>query len=231
MQHIVYKTTNLINGKYYIGVHSAKDINDEYLGSGKLIGLAVKKYGKENFKRETLSEWATREEAELEEKRCVDVNDPLTYNLIPGGGAPPIMQGEEHPLFGKERPDSRERMLKNNPAKNPKHRKAMSESAIGILVETGECRRFRKDDPRWGTGEIVSHNKGKITVRDSSGKIFKITKDDPRWISGEVIHITKGLPRTEAQMIKPEHTCPHCNRKGRGGAMLRWHFDNCKERV
>lgn len=34
---MVYKTTNLINKKIYIGVHSTRDINDSYLGSGKLL--------------------------------------------------------------------------------------------------------------------------------------------------------------------------------------------------
>jgi hypothetical protein len=44
---IIYKTTNIINGKYYVG----KDINnsESYLGSGVLLKRAIKKYGKENF--------------------------------------------------------------------------------------------------------------------------------------------------------------------------------------
>ena len=37
MYHFVYETTNLINGKKYIGKHSTDDLNDGYLGSGKAI--------------------------------------------------------------------------------------------------------------------------------------------------------------------------------------------------
>lgn len=49
---IVYQTTNLINGKKYIG----KDIknNPKYLGSGSLLKKDIKIYGKENFKKEIL---------------------------------------------------------------------------------------------------------------------------------------------------------------------------------
>ena len=53
MAHEVYKTTNKVNGRFYIGVHSTSS-KLNYIGSGKLLGLAVKKYGKSNFKKEVL---------------------------------------------------------------------------------------------------------------------------------------------------------------------------------
>jgi hypothetical protein len=40
--YIVYKITNLLNNKYYIGVHSTDDLNDGYLGSGRQIKEAIK---------------------------------------------------------------------------------------------------------------------------------------------------------------------------------------------
>lgn len=51
MYHLVYMTTNLVNGKMYVGVHSTENLEDGYLGSGNLIKKAVKKYGRENFDR------------------------------------------------------------------------------------------------------------------------------------------------------------------------------------
>ena len=63
MFHIVYKTTNLINGKTYIGKHSTEDLDDGYLGSGKLLLKAVRKHGKENFSREILHTCSSEEEA------------------------------------------------------------------------------------------------------------------------------------------------------------------------
>lgn len=55
LKYIVYITINLCNGKFYIGVHKTNpEVFDGYLGSGNIIEKAIKKYGKENFKRTTL---------------------------------------------------------------------------------------------------------------------------------------------------------------------------------
>jgi len=52
MKHYIYKTTNLITKKFYIGKHSSQNIEiDTYLGSGILLERAIKKYGKHNFKK------------------------------------------------------------------------------------------------------------------------------------------------------------------------------------
>ena len=50
----IYLITNLINGKQYIGVE--KKYKPEYFGSGKLVKEAIKKFDKENFKKEILIE-------------------------------------------------------------------------------------------------------------------------------------------------------------------------------
>jgi hypothetical protein len=57
---VVYKTTNLVNGKSYIG--KDKHNNPNYLGSGKKLHAAIKKYGKENFKKEILEYCNTYDE-------------------------------------------------------------------------------------------------------------------------------------------------------------------------
>lgn len=44
--HLIYKITNLINNKIYIGYHSTNDIHDNYFGSGVALNKAIKKYGK-----------------------------------------------------------------------------------------------------------------------------------------------------------------------------------------
>jgi hypothetical protein len=85
----VYIITNLINEKQYIGEHSTNNLNDRYLGSGKYLIKAIKKYGKGNFKKEILEQFNTKEEAfNAQEKYINEYNTiiPNGYNISPHGG-------------------------------------------------------------------------------------------------------------------------------------------------
>jgi len=111
MNYIIYKTTNLINGMYYIGCHQTNDLNDGYLGSGKHLKRAIKKYGVENFKFEILHSVASKEEMFMLERTIVNeslVKDLLSYNLKIGGsgGNPGIVgafSGRTHTIQTKEK--------------------------------------------------------------------------------------------------------------------------------
>jgi group I intron endonuclease len=115
----LYKITNKINGKIYIGIRKTPRKTDNgYMGSGLAVKKAIKKYGRENFLKEILFYFKTDEEMFAKEKEIVNevfVSNPETYNLIMGGRGAPA--GENHPLFGKKRPKHSDYMKKNNPTK------------------------------------------------------------------------------------------------------------------
>ena len=83
---LVYEIKNNINGKSYIGQYSGL-LFDKYFGSGKLIKLAIKKYGLENFSKTILEECSNKDE--LNEKEIFWINKLKTiengYNLTEGG--------------------------------------------------------------------------------------------------------------------------------------------------
>ena len=102
--YLVYKLTNLVNGKIYIGCHITKDMNDGYMGSGKRLAYAKKKYGLGSFKKEILSTWETPEEMFAEEKRLVNeefITRDDVYNIACGGrGSWLHVNFHAHNLYG-----------------------------------------------------------------------------------------------------------------------------------
>ena len=84
MFYLVYKITNMVNDKFYIGCHKTKVKDDGYMGSGKLIKKAIEKYGIQNFKKELLAECSTAEEMFAKEKEFVVLSE-MSYNLKHGG--------------------------------------------------------------------------------------------------------------------------------------------------
>ncbi len=86
--HFIYKTTCVITGRYYVGMHSTDDMDDGYLGSGRFIVNSVRKHGKENHRREVLELLPTREELRVREGQIVNadlLSDDSCMNLNLGG--------------------------------------------------------------------------------------------------------------------------------------------------
>lgn len=86
--YFIYRTTNLVNGKIYVGKHKTKRLNDGYVGSGKLLKRAISKYGRENFKTEILEWFSSEVEMNARETELVTEEFCLrddTYNLCVGG--------------------------------------------------------------------------------------------------------------------------------------------------
>lgn len=88
----IYMTTNQVNGKKYIGQSSYSKRNwRTYLGSGKVLKAALKKYGKQNFTREIIMNCFTKEDTDFMERHFIEFHDAMVstefYNISPGGKA------------------------------------------------------------------------------------------------------------------------------------------------
>jgi hypothetical protein len=148
MKFTVYKTTNIINDKIYVGFHSVKteeDIlriergnlscfSDGYLGSGKLMLAALEKYGPENFDQEILGVFDTKEDAESLEREIVNknfVNEDTNYNLSVGGNVC-ILYGENNGFYGERHTKE----ILDKIQESRKKSKLPTYQCIGIDVDT-----------------------------------------------------------------------------------------------
>lgn len=161
MFYIVYKTTNQVNGKFYIGTHKTVDLNDDYLGSGKYLKHAIEKYGVENFKKEILFVFDNTEDMFAKEAEIVTedfISENNTYNLKKGG------------FGGFDYLNSREY---NNPTHNKHHMSMMAEQRKKYYprgVFFGKCHNDKTKE------KISEHKKGQQTFlgKKHSDKTKKI---------------------------------------------------------
>ena len=104
MYGYVYRTTNLINGKIYIGKHRSEGFDTSYKGSGSLLWKAINKYGWESFSTELLASCFSLEELNEEEKLLISYfdsnNRSIGYNILPGGDGG-ALYGELNGFYGK----------------------------------------------------------------------------------------------------------------------------------
>jgi group I intron endonuclease len=104
---IIYKITNIVNGKIYIG--QSRNTNKYYFGGGSILKKAIKKYGKSNFIKETIEECNCEkclEEREIFWIKELDSRNPeIGYNIREGGGLNGghyDIQGENNPNYGNK---------------------------------------------------------------------------------------------------------------------------------
>ena len=154
----VYKTTNLITGKIYIGQHKKAFLDSNYLGSGLVLNKAIKKYGINNFKCEILQLYASKNELDNGEKEYIkkfNSNDPtIGYNIADGG------QGGD---LGEVSRAHISAALKGRP-KTAEHRKKLSDINRG--------KRLSSDTK----AKISVGNRGKILSDETKAKMSSSAK-------------------------------------------------------
>lgn len=191
----IYRITNKINGKTYIGQHKYKDLNDNYMGSGKLIRRAQKKYGMENFKKEIFySRIQYKETADDIERFAIAKERAIgkaEYNIADGGTGGNLVKGtkfsEEHKRRISEalkgRHHTEETRRKMSEAQKGKHiseeqRKKHSEALRGKKRGTrSEVWKIHLSESLKGR---TAWNKGKHWSEETCRKISEATKGKPR---------------------------------------------------
>ena len=128
----VYRITNQIDGKFYIGRHKTANLNDGYFGSGGTrLQAALAKYGRENFTKEIIMLCDSYEHMIQVEKDLVILDPAISYNMVPGGD-----KGGWVPTLNKGRIRTPEHKLAISRAnkgskRTQKQREAISKANIG----------------------------------------------------------------------------------------------------
>lgn len=106
MRYTIYKITNLVNSKFYIGKHQTIDPTDRYFGSGKALLNAIKIHGKHNFVKEILFDFDNEVEMNAKERELITENliaSPQSYNMAVGGEGGPHFKGKKHSKETRQR--------------------------------------------------------------------------------------------------------------------------------
>jgi hypothetical protein len=104
MIYYVYLTSNLVNGKFYIGKHASEKFDTTYFGSGVMIKKAVKKYGTDNFEVQIIQTFDTEDDAYDYERKIIKefLDESDCYNLVDGGRGFTSRSGKEASDKAKE---------------------------------------------------------------------------------------------------------------------------------
>lgn len=209
MFYTIYKITNLLDGKIYIGAHKTKKLDDAYMGSGKYLKSAQKKYGMDNFKKDILFVFDNPEEMYAKEAELVNeefLMNENTYNLKVGGFggwdyANTDKQYMKKDSYRKTRSDIAVNLYKSGKIGLSLHsdvskaKRAQTLQERGIKFSTVHMQTSEVNEKRIHTMKEIGHQSGQKnsqhgtrwihSVHDRKSK--KILKDEPLpdgWLEG-----------------------------------------------
>jgi hypothetical protein len=200
--HFIYKTTNLKNGKFYVGMHSTSNLNDGYLGSGKRLRYSIRRNGKENFKIEYLEFFSNRVDLINREKELVNeelLTDPMCLNLKPGGQGGLVSESHGIKLklgsssFQKEKWKNREyrdkltKVLRNNAVRNHKDGKMRYDTTKGKKISDEHKKKISKKNSIKQKGKKNSQFGSRWITDGTENKKLKKTEKLPfGWRFGRI---------------------------------------------
>lgn len=190
---IIYKTTNTVNGKIYIG--KDRKNNPAYLGSGVILSQAVRKYGKDCFRKETIEECLTEKQLDEREKYWIEFyrscERNLGYNIAKGGTGGDTISN--HPRRNEIRHKHSNWMTQNNPTR-------------GVSRSETTIQKWKASYTGKWRGEN-SPNYGKKRTEESKLKQSKIRKQWWANLSAEEkVIIAEKISRTSIGRVPPPKT-------------------------
>jgi len=222
----IYETTNLINGKTYIGQHKKDEFDIHYRGSGKLITQAISRYGKENFKTIVL-EWCESIE-ELNEREIYYIalyraQNKAEYNISDGGLGTKGLVEEKNPFFGKKHTAQTKKLMsqikKSIKGKDhPLYGRKMSPEHIAKTRRTGSTQSKE-------TREKISNSLSKERTCYYCNKKIKNGVLLKQHIKNN--HQKEIKERVRSQIIRRNLTiykCPYCEREIKSKGNLTQHI-------
>lgn len=220
---IIYKIINSINDRIYVGI-SSKDIQTRFnwhirdckKGAKKKLYSAMRELGVEKFSIELLEECNDKNIIREKEEYYIQLFDAYNngYNASPKSGGV-----RQHSLESK---------------------KKMSEVALGrfVSVET-KYKQSKSMKQYWESlseerkYELAQKVKGRYKGLKRSDEFKKQCAERMTGSKRSIETKNKMSQSRKGRILAKEVDliCPHCKKEGKGNAMIRWHFDRCKNKT
>ncbi len=223
MYYTVYRTRNDINNKQYTGQHKTLDLDDGYLGSGKIILQAIKKYGKENFSKTILFVCDTFEEMDSIEKLIVNKDYTLredTYNINEGGHNGAKSESSIQKLKDTWKNKTAEEKESINNLRREWHINLSDDDRLDKSKRTSEA--LKENHKTWSDDKKELKRQRQSDAHKNRSPEDEAKRQRKRNETSR-INRENGIFRTTNNV-----TCPHCGLIGATNNMNRYHFDNCK---
>lgn len=207
MHYYLYEIKNTVTNKIYIGVHETSDLNDGYMGSGKILIRAFKKYGKSKFIKTILEMFDNKQsmyarEVELVTHNFISRSD--TYNIALGGSGG-SMAANRKTFQGPHSDATKNKISARN---------------LGRIVTQTE--KEKRSQEYWVNRDKIKHTAHLTTLAKMPKSVAH-----KNHISNSLISRTGPLS-SNFGLKREKIVCPHCGKIGATNTMSRWHFDNCK---
>jgi len=233
--NFVYIITNIINNKQYIGDHSTNNFNDNYLGGGLSLIKAKKKYGKQNFKKEILEFFPTKQDAFDAQEKYINEYNTLTpngYNISPKGGnrVRGCHSEETKYKIGKGCRGIKNEIISRYNTQNKKG-KSIEHQMINIYGKDEGLKRAKeykkKISIKTSKENNGMYNKGYLISNEKNGMYGKISP-----LKGKkcTLEHNRKISESKRGIKRKKNLCIYCNREIADGNYQRWHNEKCKQK-